>query len=209
MNTLVCLKVGTKYGPEYVNKLRSMVVRHTTERTEFFCITDDAKGLDDGIQTIIARRDEYLSGWWHKCALFGGYKFDADRIVFLDLDTVIVGNIDFLWSYQGDFCILKDFYFPERYGSAVMSIAKNAHREVWDNFVVNPVMALRQGGDQQWIYNQVKDADLWQDLYRDKIVSFKVDCQMGVPDTASIVCFHGVPRPHEVRELSWMKENWR
>ena len=30
----------------------------------------------------------------------------------------------------------------------------------------------------------------------------------GTLDTASIVYFHGNPRPHEVKNLTWMREHW-
>jgi hypothetical protein len=211
MNTVVCLKVGTKYGVDYVTKLASMVSRHTTQPTQFVCITDDPEALPYGMDSILAMRQPYLKGWWHKVALFGGYKFDSERIVFLDLDTVIVGNIDFLFDYQGDFAILRDFYYPlHQYGSAIMSIAKTAHRQVWDRFCLNPLKALQAGpGDQDWIRACVDKPDFWQALNPRKCVSYKCDVQgRGVPDDAAIVCFHGQPRPHQVDE-AWVEESWR
>ena len=53
-------------------------------------------------------------------------------------------------------------------------------------------------GDQVFIEAQVKDAKLWQDEFPKKIVSYKVDCKGGKPKKASIVCFHGLPRPHDI-----------
>lgn len=45
MYTVVCMKWGDKYGPEYVNRLFNMVARNTTLPFKFVCFTDDAKGL--------------------------------------------------------------------------------------------------------------------------------------------------------------------
>ena len=39
--TVICLKWGTRYGPEYVNRLYSMVKRHTERDLRFICITDE------------------------------------------------------------------------------------------------------------------------------------------------------------------------
>ena len=41
-NYLLCLKHGTKYGPEYVNKLYNMVKRNCSLDYEFVCLTDNA-----------------------------------------------------------------------------------------------------------------------------------------------------------------------
>ena len=42
---IVCMKWGTKYGPEYVNRLYAMVRRHLRGDFHFVCLTDDAKGI--------------------------------------------------------------------------------------------------------------------------------------------------------------------
>ena len=49
MATILCMKWGKKYGPEYVNRLHSMVSRHLTIPHRFVCLTDDKTGLNAGI----------------------------------------------------------------------------------------------------------------------------------------------------------------
>jgi hypothetical protein len=49
-----CLKWGTKYGPEYVNKLYNMVQRNTTLDYEFICLTENKTGLDPHINISVA-----------------------------------------------------------------------------------------------------------------------------------------------------------
>jgi len=39
------MKWGTKYGPEYVNRLYAMVRRHLTGDFNMVCLTDDTKGI--------------------------------------------------------------------------------------------------------------------------------------------------------------------
>lgn len=48
--TVICLKWGERYGPEYVNNLYSMVARNTRRPLRFVCITDDASGLNSEIE---------------------------------------------------------------------------------------------------------------------------------------------------------------
>ena len=46
---VVCVKYGTKYGPEYVNKLYNGVKRNLSLPHEFACFTEDGEGLDQNI----------------------------------------------------------------------------------------------------------------------------------------------------------------
>ena len=196
---VVCIKVGTKYGPEYVNRLAASVARHTTVPHEFVCWTDDSTGLACARAPI----GTDLPGWWAKLVLFTPH---TERLLFLDLDTVIVDNMDFLFEYDGPFAILSDFYHPAHYGSAVMSIAPGFGASIWADYT--EAQHGRWWGDQVWIETCAPGADRWQDLYPGKIVSYKVQCQDGVPAGASIVCFHGEPRPHQVTHLPFMQEHW-
>ena len=199
---IVCIKVGTKYGPEYVNRLHAMVERHTIMPHEFLCLTDDALGLTCPTAPI----ETDLPGWWAKLVLFKPQRaLRGRRVLFLDLDTVIVGNMDCLLEYDGQFAILRDFYQPNGYGSAIMSIEPGIGAYLWEQFT--PDVMRRLHGDQDWIRAN-SQCDQWQDLYPGKIVSYKVHCQHGIPEGAAVICFHGEPRPHEVTRLSWMQESW-
>lgn len=196
---VVCLKAGIAYSIEYVNRLHAMVERHLTVPHRFVCLTDDSRGIAGGIE-IISLEEPGLWGWWHKLALFNPPAgLENRRLVFLDLDTVVTGPVDFLLDYQGPFAILRDFYHPQGYGSAIMSIAPGYGRAIWGEFAERPreIMA-RLSGDQEWIRTCVDGADLWQELYPGKIVSYKVHCGQGIPEGAAIVCFHGVPKPPDL-----------
>ena len=42
---VICVKWGTAYGPEYVNRLYGMLRRHITGEFRLVCLTDNAEGL--------------------------------------------------------------------------------------------------------------------------------------------------------------------
>jgi hypothetical protein len=46
------MKWGTKYGPEYVNRLYAMVRRHLTGDFRMVCLTDDPKGIRSEVQCL-------------------------------------------------------------------------------------------------------------------------------------------------------------
>ena len=49
MLTVVCVKWGSKYGAEYVNRLAAGVQRNLTLKHRIVCFTDDREGIDEGI----------------------------------------------------------------------------------------------------------------------------------------------------------------
>jgi hypothetical protein len=187
---IVTLNIGTKYAEgDYVGKLYRSLVRNVTVPFEFECIT----------------QSEY-PGWWGKINVLN----PPERIVFLDLDTIITGNVDFLFEYQGSFAILRDFYRPDGFGSAVMGISPGFGRNIVESFALTSKHVMKSfAGDQNFIEFHVKHADLWQDLYPGKIKSFKADNLEAGPKGASIVCLHGQPKNLDLLHLDWVRENWR
>ena len=47
---ILCMKWGTKYGPEYVNRLYAMVRRNLTGDFRFVCLTDDGTGIRSEVE---------------------------------------------------------------------------------------------------------------------------------------------------------------
>ena len=110
MNHVVCVKWGPKYISQYVNVLNSMLKRHLTVPYEFHCITDDVRGLDPNIKTLMLPKDPWIKTWWSKLWMFGE-KFPLQgNILYFDLDVVIHKNIDNLFTHDpGKFMIIRDF----------------------------------------------------------------------------------------------------
>lgn len=198
---VVCIKVGNKYPAEYVNRLESMVRRHTTRDFRFLCLTDDPVG----VKCETADIETHLPGWWAKLVLFKPHSVLTERFVYLDLDTVIVGNIDKLFQYTGSFCILWDFWAPSYNSSVMAMLPGKKKRAVWDAF--SPVVACSLHGDQDWITQRVSDADVWQNIAPGLIGSYKADHLAAGPQDFSLICFHGQPKPHEFQK-GWVYANW-
>ncbi len=201
MLTVVCVKAPPLYDYRYVNRLHAAVSRNLTVPHRFLCFTDHSLGLRCSARNLPAN----LRGWWAKLYLHSP-KLLAGRVLYLDLDTLIVGNLDFVDSYDGDFAILRDFYRPDGYGSGVM-LWNKPQPQVWEEWVKagRPDDPL---GDQGWMEKKV-DADLLQDVFPGKFVSYKVDCEKGVPEGASVVCFHGHPKNTDFPEDHWVTKTWK
>jgi hypothetical protein len=202
---VVCIKVGTKYGPDYVNKLSSMLLRHTKHAFDMVCLTDDAFGVRIPTKPI----DTDLPGWWAKLILFKPHPATFGRnVLYLDLDTVIVANVDVLLKYRPGFIILKDWW-ANTYNSSVMRIPRNYGRKVYHAFMKDPARFMaHHSGDQDWISLQVQRPNVWQSVTPGLIGSYKAHDLADDPKDYSIICFHGEPKPHEFKD-GWVYANWR
>ena len=49
---IICMKWGTKYSPDYVNTLYSMVNRHMIRPFRFVCLTDNNDGFVSEIEVL-------------------------------------------------------------------------------------------------------------------------------------------------------------
>lgn len=231
MINIVCLKWGTKYGPEYVNRLYLAVRRHTTKPFRFWCYTDDANGIHPGIRVEQLKYSDQLDSWWNKINLFSK---DLDiplgeQIFYIDLDTLIVGNIDHLLTDEvPDIVVLRDFYHgiaksAGNIGSGLMSWRHGDYHNIWDRFIADPVAAVKSAhphGDQRWVENNIDAWYYWQDLFPGQVVSFKMHCQNGIPADARVICYHGKPSiPESAKQHTkdwkftltpqpWVLEHW-
>ena len=150
-----------------------------------------------------------MGGWWNKIRLFQA--LTVGTTLFLDLDTCATGPLESIAGVDSSFAALRDFYRPDRLGSGVM-VWNGDHSDIWRDWKKEGKPKLA-GGDQQWIDDMRPFCDRLQDKVPGKIVTYK---PLGhdpstflkeVPKGASIVCFHGQPKPHEVN--GWVKELWR
>lgn len=200
MLTICCVMVSNYcgLGAQYVNALHRAVERNMTIPHRFVCFTDDPTGIECETEPVEG------DGWFAKLHLFK--KFNEGQVVFFDLDTLIVGNLDFLAKFNGKFAILQDFYRPKGYGSGMMSWRAPFGHEITEAYVAAGEPDV-PGGDQAFIERKVKNAKRLQEVFPRKIVSYKAHALAGVPLGAAVVCFHGYPKPHDF-QFGWVRDVW-
>ena len=225
MTTVCCVLWGDKFSTDYVHHLKAGVERNSTVDYKFVCYSDRQI---EGVDTIIL--NEGMVGWWNKLQLFDG-RVDG-RIVYLDLDTLITNNIDWLLTYCGEFAGIEDL--------GVI----NEHQPHLKNKLQSGVMAWNSA-DMTWVYNEfifsrsnimsnfVGDGEYLDSViskltrvylqheYLDQIKSYKYQVYPNNIKDTSIVCFHG--RPSIIQSISetiqthimtyepqeWVREYWR
>ena len=96
IKNFVCVCTGNKYGTMYVDKLYNMVTRHSNN-VKFNVITDSKKDWRPEINQIIV--SPLFPTWWNKIHMFRDDIGLEGRVLFMDLDIVVIRNIDHLWDF--------------------------------------------------------------------------------------------------------------
>ena len=213
MITVACvLRSGGDFTPEHVWALRRDLNKHLQQGAHEFRVLTDTPEFA-GTQGI--RLETACSGWWAKLELFRPGVFSGP-VLYLDLDTVIVGSLDALASYRGSFAMLSDFYNPTALQSGIMAWTPSVQSaRIWERFAANPERNIKTfRGDGDFIRALVEPRpERLQDLFPGQIVSYKRDVCLDrgsfvdtgrwrTPDGARVVCFHGQPRP-------WKTSMWK
>lgn len=229
MLTVLCVRFGNKYGPEYVERLRNMVSRNLTVPYEFACLTDDHRSIK-GVKIIHENNHGYSKAWWHKVHMFNPSLGLDDRILYFDLDVVIHKNIDKLILGNGEtFYGIRDFnrQFNPKWkilNSSVMSWMGNKEHDIYEMFIKNRTNAMQLHGDQDWIYKIAGTRiRYWPDQW---LMSYKWEIRKRneinfsgpkrtfydiknpeIPNDCCVAVFHGDPKPEDVQD-PLVVDNW-
>jgi len=212
MRIACVLRSGGIYTPEWVAALVAGIREHSPALAKaVVCLTDMDVDVP-GVKVVPLAHD--WPGWWAKLELFRRFVVTTDEqlVLYLDLDTVVMGALEPFASYQGGFAMLSDFYQPEIPASGVLlfragHLAERLYRIVSED----PAKAITSGRRSDYWYARHILPDRLQELYPGKIVSLKVHCRSGqrpAPDGAALVCGHG--KPHlDKPTAGWAHQVWR
>jgi hypothetical protein len=236
---VLCMKWGTKYGPEYVNRLYAMVRRHLRGEFRFVCLTDSAQGVRTEVQCLpipsLALPPGIPERGWTKLTTF-----EADlhglrgTALFLDLDIVIVDDITPFFEQPGEFLIIHDWKRPWRItgNSSVYRFELGAHADVLDEFRHTQAAVRARLRNEQAFVSEVMHRQgrlrYWPSAW---CASYKYHCiapwpvnfwrEPKLPAGARIIVFHGEVNPPDaiagrrnralrvVRPARWVAQHWR
>jgi hypothetical protein len=237
--TILCMKWGTKYGPDYVNRLYGMVRRHLRGEFRFVCLTDRSEGVRTEVQCLpipdLALPDGLPERGWKKLTTFAADLYGLKgTALFLDLDVVIVDDITPFFEHPGDFLIIHDWKRPWRItgNSSVYRFELGTHPEVLERFrAEHENIRARLRNEQAWLseaLHQQGQLGYWPSEW---CASWKYHCvprfplnyfqTPAVPRGARILVFHGVVNPPDAiagrsmgnwrRTLAapWLEEHWQ
>lgn len=219
----------SKYGPEQVHALRNMVARHYRKPHRFICVTDDADGLDDGVE-VVPLWDDHAEvpnpSWSDGPSCYRRLKvFSRDigallgeRFLVLDLDVVIVADLSPIFDRREDFIALADPARKWPHNGSLVMMNAGARPQVWERF--DPVESPRlsnaaemRGSDQGWI-SYVLGWDEAKFGPQDGVISYQREIHRNLgrlPKGTRIVVFWGAVDPWspQAQKHPWVREHYR
>ena len=218
------MKWGTRYGPEYVNRLYTTIKRQTKRPTKLVCFTDDASGIDKGVQ-IEAIPDinlppDLINLPWRKLTVWKSPLADLEGdVLFLDLDLVITGSLDDMFDYEpGRYCVIENWtQLGQGNGNtSAFRFPVGKYTHIFDDFQKDPDAVLSKYRiEQLYISREIDDMVFWP---RDWCVSFKHSLlprwplnffvTPKLPKNTRIVAFTGKPDQDEAARGEWPVRHW-
>lgn len=212
--TVTCVYVQGEvpYTVEYVVRLRAMVTRWIDRPFRFVCLTDQPWTMPADVESIpIAKLHGFA--YWSKLELFNPKRQWTGRVLYLDLDTLIVAPLASILDSPG-FAITADPVGREgrdafgrqivrRVNSSVMSWDGGTHTELYTDWT--PAVADRLSGDQDFIGERVADAVLLPREWFPRISELR-----GQPPskTAKIVLSKHPKNHIAAQQWPWFREAW-
>ena len=222
MKHIFCMKWGTAYGSKDVNVLYAMVARNITGEFRMVCFTDDATGIRPEVTTLPlpplgCEIPPDVPGKWPKVALWSRNLHDLHGVaLFIDLDSVIVGNIDCYFEYgdPGDVITARNWLnrLHKTCQTSVFRFPIGGHSYMLENLQADPATISRKYQyEQNYVTHNIKGGTkFWPESWTRH---FRVHC-MGswlsrylrppvLPAGAKIITFPGMPKPEDAALGRW------
>ncbi len=175
MTTVACLYVQGEYPytVEYVSRLRAMVARWIDRPFRFVCLTDQPQAMPSDVEAVTIQKLHGFA-YWSKLELFNPIRNWSGRVLYLDLDTLIVSSLAPILDVKAQFAITddpvsmvpivkrpgnKDAFgrdIVRRFNSSVMVWDGGTHTNLYADW--RPEVADRLSGDQDFIGERLPTA---------------------------------------------------
>ena len=212
---VICMKWGTLYPAEYVNVLYNAVTRHLPGPFRFVCLTDDATGFLPEVESfpipeIGLDHAHWYHGAWPKLSVFSPDLYGlTGRALFVDLDTVVLGDLAPLFDVPGPLVALDSRPWRYKTGaprtmSSIFAFDLGQLGHLIDTLQDNrDALIARYGIEQDFLHGEQPGITYWP---QDWCVSFKYHVRQPLlidrfkgPEApkapAKLLIFHGKPRP--------------
>lgn len=221
---VLCMKWGEKYDVGYVNRLYRMVKRNITLPFRFVCVTEIADGLDADVDVMPLpdfneappkALKKCLA--WRKLGIFDSDSYDIrGKVLFLDLDVVIVDNIDCFFTFSEKLAMPENWSQPGRtIGQAsVICYEMGQHVELLERWRRDQASVYESYETEQVYIPRALGKDNFEWFPVEWVRSFKDHCMPGgilnsfleptkIPMGAKIIAFHGNPNPPDALRGVW------
>lgn len=205
--TIICIKWGTLFGADYVNRLYSGVRRNLSRPVRFICMTEETQGLHPDVEVLPlpvepfqAEMDGALAvanrqGAMRKVSLFRqGVIPDLEGPVLgFDLDVVITGDLEPFLEHDPGKVAMRHDWIEKRKGrptghGSVFRFDPAQHGFLYDDLAADTykVVAQARGSEQRYTSHKAMEKGAFSYLPEAWVVSYKHDC-MALPPVNYLV----------------------
>ena len=230
-----CVIHGDGYSWRYVDTLYSMLSRNISQGIRMHVYTEQDREVPPHMIKHVLTEWPGIRGnkksWWYKMQLFDPAHYSG-QLLYLDLDTVVVGNLDWITQLsQSCFWAIRDYkilWDPTFNGinSSVMYWHTEKFADIWTEFSKQniPKICSRYHGDQDYLSIAIKPNQRrffpeksalswrWQaldggmDPY--KRTHYRPGLGTDFGAETSLLIFHGQPKPDQVQDPV-IKKHWQ
>lgn len=235
-----------EYSSDAVNHLANQVHRFVGVDHKVFCITDDATGLDKEIEVVPLKQmpcpmpvfNKYshrLHSAYRRLKVFDPAvgKFFGRRILQLDIDMVIAGDISHIATRAEPFLIWKCFSHGPNFMALnpsfiLFDVGAKTAVNIWKKYCINPHSVAKKAYDAGWTGTEqaiigylTRDDEPPTLDEKDGIYSFRDNPKECAGDELApevkIVSFHGGSRefiynpadPELQKKCKWLDKTWK
>lgn len=216
MTTVVCVLVrgNVPYQAHDVVRLRAMVHRHLPQPFRFLCFTDQGKYLPTGIEVFAVEPMQGQFGWWSKLHIFRDDVGLKGRVLYLDLDSLVVGSLQPILNWPAPLAVIPDggsTFKPrdrrrvvKRFNTSVMAFDAGVAPQLFRDFTPNVARDL--WGDQDLLAEQLPDTATMPIEWFPRLSS--IGAAGIVPDDARVILAKK-PKPAEAAgKWPWVNAIW-
>ena len=219
LQTIICMKWGSRYGSNFVNRLYNSIKRHTKRPTNLYCFTDNKDGINKNVicnplpkinlpQTITNTPWRKISVWQYPLDQLKG------DVLFLDLDLIITGNLDRFFDYEpGKYCVIENWTQKGQNigNTSCFRYPVGKYTSIFNKFQEEPVKIWKKYHIEQiYLSDEINDQVFWpsewcQSFKHNLLPSWPLRIWKAakLPKETSIVAFTGKPDPDDVLRGKW------
>lgn len=228
MTLFVCSWLwGMKWPGIYADRLLAGLRRNIAQDFRSVLITDQP--INGSADIVCPIKEEDRAFLLHPGCLIRMRMFDpawqarigarqGDRIVCVDVDAVVIGQLDPLFDRDDEFTIMQGFNQtnPCPFNGSLWMFRAGERHDVWTDFGIDahkrygvPIHSIAD--DQGWLHFKFPDAKAYTP--KDGVFAFKKigwveeKGRRKLPDNARFVAFPGRD-PGKYPEVDWIKRHW-
>jgi hypothetical protein len=223
-----CVIHGDAYPWIYVENLYEMLLRNLDCDVRFHVFTEPDRVVPTGWHKhdleIWPEIRPPLHAWWYKMQMFDPRHRFPGPLLYLDLDVVISGDLNWLRTLDHDaFWAIRDFRYLWRptwqgINSSMMYWKPARYAKIWQDFCRRSVLerAKEFHGDQDFLTRYIP-AERLRFFDADTIKSYRWQIKDGgmnpgsrkylrpdagavIPPATRVIVFHGQPKPLDIAD---------